>query len=120
VKTSVGIYGFAAIEMPEARFREHLVIPLTADTQSIPICPDYLGAIEPETLRIISIIGGQAILHPPSSILVFPSPSLPRSKSPSLHVTLSAIRRGFRQPRFPEYTRQQMERNLEFYQSAHR
>jgi hypothetical protein len=122
VETSAGIYGFAAIEMPEARFREQMTLPLHPFRQLIPICPDYLAAIEPDTLRIVSMIGGTAHLQVSksrlsASLLVSPSPSLQVSKS--LTLTLSAIRRGFRQPRFPEYTAEQMERNRQFYESAH-
>lgn len=109
----------AAVEMPHARFREHLQVWLQGWEMKLPLAPEYLGAIERSTLRIVSTLAAE----PVQVSLTGRSLRITRLSAPvkplEVSITLSAIRRGFAIPAFPEFTREQMVRNRAFYESAH-
>ena len=109
----------AAVEMPHARFRDHVQVWLQGWDSTVQLAPEYLGAIERSTLRIVSTVAAE----PVQVSLNGRSLRITRMSAPvrplEVTITLSAIRRGFAVPAFPEFTRNQMQRNRAFYESAH-
>jgi hypothetical protein len=106
----------AAVEMPEARFREQIKVVLKNRPVIHTIDARFLGSIEPCSLRIVSIIST--------------SPVKVELKGSRVHVSaqchavatiiVSGIRRGFLNQRFPRFTADQMHANANFYRRAHR
>lgn len=108
-----GFIGLAAVEMPEARFREEVTLPDLLGGCIHIIDARFMSAIEPETLRIVSVIGKAQVSLLGDQLIVM------TCHRHTVHITLSAIRAGCRMPRFPEFTLEQMRRNQKFYTQAH-
>ena len=81
------------------------------------IAAEYLGAIEADTLRIVSVIANVPVTaHVESAHLVVTT----RARAlGDVTVVLSAIRKGCAVPRFPEFAPEQMRQNAAFYAAAH-
>ena len=118
ISTPFGNLGMAAAEMPMAIFREQIEISEPRNSSCARrIAPEYLGAIESRTLRIVSIIADVPVTaHVESGHLVVATGARALG---DVTVVLSAIRRGCSVPRFPEFTPEQMRDNAAFYAAAH-
>jgi hypothetical protein len=106
--------------MPDARFRDHLQLTIPPAGLVLDLDPRFLAAIEPHSLRIVSLISD----HPVTAAITGHAISISQisnlqSQIISTTLTLSGIRRGFSGRRFPPFTRSQMQSNRLFYQLAH-
>jgi hypothetical protein len=105
----------AAVEMPEARFREQVKVILRNRPVIHGIDPRFLGAIELDSLRIVSIISTSLVKVQLKDCRLHCHGQCPAVVT----IVLSGIRKGFSRQRFPRFTAQQMQANAEFYRRAH-
>lgn len=115
LNTPLGIFGMAAIEMPEARFREQMKLVIKVPSLIRGIDPRFLGSVEPDSLRIVSIISTSPVKVQIKGTRLHCKASCPAVAT----VVLSGIRRGFADQRFPRFTAHQMQQNADFYRRAH-
>ena len=115
--------GFTALfiaEMPEVRFDDHAEIFPKKRVSKTPIDPKFMEVCEPDSVRVISALGDTAPVRyariEEGSIVL----GLSMWKRPTkVCVRLSGIRRGFRNLRFPDRTKNQFEHNERFINSAY-
>lgn len=81
---------------------------------------EYLGAVEPDSLRIASVVSSWPVITKLSGDELVISPMGRPSELIQVSITLTASRRGFGLGRFPEFTAAQKARNDAFYAAAHR
>lgn len=115
--------GYTALfiaEMPEVRFDDHMEIFPKKRVSKTPVDPKFMEVCEPDTVRVISALGDTAPVRyariEEGSIVL----GLSMWKRPTkVCVRLSGIRRGFRNLRFPDRTKNQFEHNEKFINSAY-
>ena len=106
------------VESPEVRFEDVVRVPVTGQVKRAAIDPRFIEVCEPGSIDVISVTSplpalvGAAIEG--SDIVV----RVPGDLPPYVVVTLSGIRSGSRNIRFPLKTRDQMQRNNAFWSSA--
>jgi len=106
----------AAVEMPEARFREQIKVVLRKRTVTHVIDARFLGSIEPDSLRIVSIISTSPVSVQLKAWRLHISARCPAVAT----IVVSGVRRGFLEARFPTFTTDQMQANADIYRRAHR
>jgi len=115
--------GFTALfiaEMPEVRFDDFTEIHPKRRVSKTPIDPKFMEVCEPDTVRVISAVGDTAPVRYArieEGCIVLGLPFL--SRPSKVGVRLSGIRRGFRNLRFPDRTKNQFEHNEKFINSAY-
>ena len=119
--SSTACVGLTAIEAPDVIFESvhRFTLAPKARHEWRNLDPLYLGAVERDTLTIAAVVPSRPVavaakLDAGSIIIDVEPQVLP------LHVvvTIHAIRAGFKDHRWPRFTREQMERNTAFYSSA--
>lgn len=112
--------GFSVIESPRCLWLDHIEIPVPRDRgqAEVPLDPRWLECLDAsESVEILSVhIDGRCqaeLLGSVVKLTVAPS-CMPRVAV----VTVAGIARGHKGKRFPEFTREQMERNAAFWASA--
>lgn len=85
---------------------------------TLPICPIFLGCIEPQSLRVIQL-SGQGIGASISADRRFVRLIRRRGAVADGVVTIAGVRVGFADWHFKPFTQAQMERNRRFYRSAY-
>ena len=106
------------VESPEVRFEDVVRVPVTGPVTRTAIDPRFIEVCEPGSIDVISVTSplpalvGAAVEGP--EIVVRVAGDLP----PYVVVTLSGIRSGSRNIRFPRKTRDQMQRNNAFWSSS--
>jgi hypothetical protein len=106
------------VESPEVRFEDVVRVPVTGPVTRAAIDPRFTEVCEPGSIDVISVttplpaLVGATVEGP--EILVRVAGDLP----PYVVVTLSGIRSGSRNIRFPRKTRDQMQRNNAFWSTA--
>lgn len=115
LNTPLGIFGMAAIEMPEARFREQIKVVLKNRAVIHVIDSRFLGSIEPSSLRLVSIVSTSPVKVQLKGWRLHVSARCPAVAT----IIVSGIRRGFLNQRFPTFTANQMQANANFYRRAH-
>ena len=106
------------VESPEVRFEDVVRVPVTGPVTRTVIDSRFIEVCEPGSIDVISVttplpaLVGVAVEGP--EIVVRVAGDLP----PYVVVTLSGIRSGNRNVRFPLKTRDQMQRNNAFWSTA--
>ena len=106
------------VESPEVRFEDVVRVPVTGPVTRTVIDPRFIEVCEPGSIDVISVTSplpalvGAAVDG--SEIVVSVAGDLP----PYVVVTLSGIRSGSRNLRFPLKTRDQMQHNNAFWSNA--
>jgi hypothetical protein len=121
VATAHGDVGLTAIEAPDVIFEsvQRFTLPPKTRHEWRDLDPLFLGAVERDTLQIAAVVPSRPVaitakLDAGTVILDLDPQLLPLQ----IAVTIHAIRTGFREHRWPEFTREQMARNTAFYASA--
>lgn len=115
--------GYTALfiaEMPEVRFDDYMEIFPKKRISKTPIDPKFMEVCEPDTVRVISAIGDVAPVkyaRIEEGCVVLGTPFWKRPNR--VGIRLSGIRRGFRNLRFPDRTKNQFEHNEKFINSAY-
>lgn len=115
----VGLY---AIEAPDVLFESVMRATLRPRTASyfLRLAPEYLGAVERGTLRIVSVVCSEAV--PVSASLDDSGVVWLQMRAQPLElqicVTVQAVRRGMQGRRWQKFTAQQMQSNNLFYRKA--
>lgn len=108
-------------EMPETLFEDFAVVTLTEKQQAFELDPRFIEACEPGTLRVTGCVFSQpcvvgaSVDHDRLHTVCRVSPT----SNVQATFRISGQRRGFTS-RFPAFTREQMERNNEFWRSPAR
>lgn len=106
------------VESPEVRFEDFVRVPITGPMTTTAIDPRFIAVCEPGSIDVISVTSpfptliGAAVDR--DQLIV----RIPGDRPPYVIVTLSGIRAGHRNNRFPRMTRDQMLRNHAFWSSA--
>lgn len=106
------------VESPEVRFEDVVRMPVTGPVTRAAIDPRFIEVCEPSLIDVISVTSplpsSVGAVVEGSDIVVRVAGDLP----PYVVVTLSGIRSGSRNVRFPQKTRDQMQRNNAFWSTA--
>ena len=122
VETAGQIVAFHVAESPRCLWLDHLQIEIPAHRCSVEALLDitWLECLDPlEAVEILSlhVEGGGVTAELQLSTLILRS-AVAAKKPRTVHVTVAGIACDHAGKRFPEFTRQQFERNQAFWSSA--
>jgi len=117
VSNNRGVYGFAAIESVACLFYDSIQISCGKGTTIAFLDEEWLDTVEPDTVELASLTTSEPmplLVDLESNTIIITAPKYCLAVA-----TVSGIRKGFKGETFRRYSREEMERNAAFYESAH-
>lgn len=118
VRTKEGYREVACIESPEVLFFDVMEFSTSGyatscRTTKIDIDPIFLEIVEPETLKVLSVVPSEITSF--SAKIIKGKVIIETNRNVTGHVMIAGVRKGFLGHRFTERTKEQFERNVAFW-----